>query len=133
MFNQLTKFADAPARAFMAIIFILSGVGKIGAFEATQGYMEAFGLPGILLVPTILFEVGAGLALLVGFKTRYVAVLLAAFAIVSAVIFHTNFSDQFQQIMFLKSVAMAGGFLLLAKVGAPGFSVDQFLAARKGA
>ncbi len=133
MFDQLTKFADAPARAFMAIIFILAGVGKIGAFEATQGYLEAFGLPGILLAPTILFEVGAGLALLVGFKTRYVAVLLAGFAIVSAAIFHADFGDQIQQILFLKNVAMAGGFLLLAKVGAPGFSADQYLAARKGA
>ncbi len=133
MFDQLTKFADAPTRAFMAIVFILSGVGKSGAFEATQGYMEAFGLPGIRLAPTIVFEVGAGLALLVGFKTRYVAVLLAGFAIVSAVIFHADFGDQIQQIMFLKNAAMAGGFLLLAKVGAPGFSVDQFLAARKGA
>ncbi len=131
MFDQLTKYADTPARAFMAAIFILSGIGKIGAFEAIQGYMEAFGLPGILLAPTILFEVGAGLALLVGFKTRFVAVLLAGFAIVSAVIFHADFSDQIQQIMFLKNVTMAGGFLLLAKVGAPGFSVDQFLAARR--
>ncbi len=131
MFDQLTKYADAPARAFMAAIFILSAVGKIGAFEGTQGYMEAFGLPGFLLVPTILFEVGAGLLLLVGFKTRYVALLLAGFAIVSAAIFHADFGDQIQQIMFLKNVAMAGGFLLLAKVGAPGFSVDQLLASRK--
>ena len=131
MFDQLAKFTDAPARALMAIIFILSGIGKIGAFEATRGYMEAFGLPGVLLAPTILFEVGAGLALLVGFKARFAVVLLAGFAIVSAVIFHADFSDQAQQIMFLKNVAMAGGFLLLAKVGAPGFSVDQFLAARK--
>ena len=131
MFDQLTKYADAPARAFMAAIFILSAVGKIGAFEGTQGYMEAFGLPGFLLVPTILFEVGAGLLLLVGFKTRYVALLLAGFVIVSAAIFHADFGDQIQQIMFLKNVAMVGGFLLLAKVGAPGFSVDQFLAAQK--
>lgn len=132
MFNQLTKFVDAPARALMAVIFILSGVGKIGAYEATQEYMEAFGLPGMLLAPTILFEVGAGLALLVGFKMRYVAVLLAGFVIVTSVVFHADFSDQIQQIMFLKNFAMAGGFLLLAKYGAPGFSVDQFLAARKG-
>jgi putative oxidoreductase len=93
--------------------------------------MEAFGLPGILLAPTILFEVGAGLALLVGFKTRYVALLLAGFAIVSAVIFHSDFGDQIQQILFLKNVSIAGGFLLLAKIGAPGFSVDQFLARGK--
>jgi putative oxidoreductase len=133
VFDQFTKFVDAPARAFMAIIFILSGVGKIGAYQATQGYVEMFGLPGMLLTPTIVFEVGAGLALLVGFKTWIIALLLAGFSLVSAVIFHADFGDQIQQIVFLKNVAMAGGFLLLAKVGAPGFSFDQFLAARKGA
>ena len=133
MLDRMTNYVDAPARAFLAAIFILSGAGKIGAFEATQGYMEAFGLPGILLAPTIVFEVGAGIAILVGFQTRLVALLLAGFSLVTAVVFHTDFGDQMQQIMFLKNVAIAGGFLLLAKVRAPGFSVDQFLALRNGA
>ncbi len=133
MFDRLTAFVDAPARALMATIFILSGIGKAGAFEGTQAYMEAFGLPGFLLLPTIVFEIGAGLAIFVGFKTRLFAVLLAGFSFVTAFIFHADFSDQMQQIMFLKNVAMAGGFLLLAKVGAPGLSVDQFLARRNGA
>lgn len=132
MIDQITKFADAPARVLMAAIFILSGVGKIGAYQATQGYMEMFGLPGLLLPPTILFEVGAGLALLAGFKTRYIALALAGFSMATAIIFHADFSDQIQQIMFLKNVAMTGGLLLFARVGAPGFSVDQFLAARQG-
>ena len=133
MLNRTTNYIDAPARAFLAAIFILSGVGKIGAYEATQAYMEAFGLPGILLAPTIAFEMGAGIAILVGFQTRLVAVLLAGFSLATAVVFHTDFGDQIQQIMFLKNVAIAGGFLLLAKARAPGFSVDQFLAARNGA
>jgi uncharacterized protein (TIGR02246 family) len=81
----------------------------------------------------LVFEIGAGLALLVGFQTRLFAVLLAGFSLVTAFIFHADFSDQMQQIMFLKNVAMAGGFLLLAKVGAPGLSADQFLATRNGA
>lgn len=132
MLNRITNYIDAPARAFLAAIFILSGIGKIGAFEATQGYMEAFGLPGILLTPTIVFEVGAGIAILIGFQTRMVAVLLAGFTLITAVIFHTDFGDQIQQIMFLKNVAIAGGFLLLAKVGATGFSIDQLLAVRHG-
>ena len=132
MLNRMTNYVDAPARAFLAAIFILSGAGKIGAFEATQGYMEALGLPGILLVPTIVFEVGAGIAILVGFQTRLVAVLLAGFTLVTSVIFHIDFGDQIQQIMFLKNVAIAGGLLLLAKVGASGFSMDQLLAVRNG-
>ena len=132
MLNRITNYIDAPARAFMAAIFILSGIGKIGAFEATQGYMEAFGLPVILLTPTIVFEVGAGIAILIGFQTRMFAVLLAGFTLVTAVIFHIDFGDQIQQIMFLKNVAIAGGLLLLARDGAHGFSIDQLLAVRKG-
>lgn len=129
MIDRLTQHVDAPARAPMATIFILSGLGKIGTFAATMGYMEAYGVPG--LMPTILFEVPAGLALLAGFQTRIVALLLAGFSIVSALIFHADFGDQIQQIMFLKNLAMAGGFQLLAKAGAPGISVEQMLAARR--
>ncbi len=131
MLDQITKYTDAPARALMAAIFILSGLGKISAFAGTQGYMEAFGLPGELLLPTIAFELGAGLALLIGYKTRTVALLLAGFSLVSAIIFHANFGDQMQQINFLKNLAMTGGFLILARNGAPAFSVDQFLSARR--
>lgn len=133
MFDQLTKHADAPARVLMSAIFILSGMSKVSAFAATQGYMDAFGVPGILLAPTILFEVVGGVLLFAGFLTRYIAFLLAGFSLVTALVFHTAFGDETQLIMFLKNLAMAGGFLLLAKTGAPGFSVDGWLAARKGA
>jgi len=133
MFDRLIYYVDAPARALLAAIFILSGIGKAGTFEGTQAYMQAFGLPGFLLLPAIVFEIGAGLGILVGFKTRLFAVLLAGFSLVTAFLFHANFGDQMQQIMFLKNIAMAGGFLILAKVGAPGLSADQFLAARNGA
>ena len=131
MLGQLTKYTDVPVRMFMATIFILSGFGKFGAYASTQGYMEMFGVPGFLLTPTIVLEAGAGLAVLVGFKTRYAALLLTVFTLLTAVIFHSNFADQIQQIMFLKNLAITGGLLLLAKVGAPQFSVDQFLTARK--
>jgi len=80
MFDRLANYIDVPARALLAAIFILSGIGKLGAYEGTQAYMEAFGLPGFLLLPTIVFEIGAGLGILVGFKTRLFAVLLAGFS-----------------------------------------------------
>lgn len=124
MFDQILKHADLPARAGLSAIFILSGISKISAFAATQGYMEAFGLPSALLAPTIVFEIGAGAALLFGLGTRYVALLLAGFSLVTAVVFHRNFADQIQQIMFLKNAAMAGGLLLMAKTGAPGLSLE---------
>ena len=130
MVDTLLKYADAPARALMAAIFILSGYGKFDAFEVTQGYMEAFGLPGVLLVPTIAFEIGAGLLLLIGFGVRYVAFALSGFCLLTALIFHRAFDDQIQMVMFLKNLTMAGGFLLLAKTGAPGLSLDGWRAVR---
>ena len=123
MINILTKYADLPARAAMSAVFVLSGISKISAFEGTQGYMEAFGIPGVLLGPTIAFEIIAGLFILIGFNTRYVAFILAGFTFVTALVFHRDFADQVQQIMFLKNVAIAGGLLLLAKTGAPQLSV----------
>jgi putative oxidoreductase len=132
MFNQAIKYTDAPARVAMSAIFLLSGAGKLSAYAQTQGYMEAYGLPGGLLAPTIAFEIGAGLALLVGFQTRFVAFLLAGFSIATALVFHRDFGDQTQMIMFLKNVAITGGFLVMAKAGAPGLSVDALLSARKG-
>ena len=132
MFDKITRLADLPARAALSAIFILSGLSKVGTFDITQGYMEAFGIPGALLVPTIAFELGAGLALLVGFGTRYAAFLLAGFCLIAAAVFHRDFSDQIQQIMFLKNVAMAGGLLLLAKTGAPGQSIESLLSKRRG-
>lgn len=113
------------ARLLLAHIFLLSGLGKLGAgYAATQGYMEAMGAPGMLLPLVIALEIGGSLALIAGFFTRWAALALAGFCIVSAVIFHRNFSDQIQMIMFMKNFAMAGGFLLLYVHGAGAFSVD---------
>jgi putative oxidoreductase len=131
MLDRLLKYADLPARAGLSAIFIISGASKVSAFAGTQAYMEAFGLPGILLVPTIAFEIGAGMALLLGVGVRYVALLLAGFSIVTALVFHRDFADNIQQIMFLKNVAMAGGLLLLSKTGAPGVSVDRLRATKR--
>jgi putative oxidoreductase len=131
MFDRILHYADAPARASMAAIFVLSGVSKIGSFEATQGYMAAFGLPGALLGPTIAFEILAGLAMLLGLGARHAAFLLAGFSIITALIFHRDFGDQIQQIMFLKNVAMAGGLLLLARNGSPSLSLERVFSGRQ--
>jgi putative oxidoreductase len=130
MFDKILRHSDLPARVGMSAIFILSGIGKIVAFALTQGYMEAFGLPGILLAPTIAFEIGAGVALLLGFGVRYIALVLAGFCVVTALVFHRNFANQIEQFMFLKNIAMAGGLLHLAKTGAPDLSLDGVRARR---
>jgi putative oxidoreductase len=131
MFDRILYYADVPARAAMAAIFVLSGISKIGAFEGTQAYMDAFGLPGALLGPTIAFEILAGLALLLGLGVRQAAFLLAGFSIITALIFHRDFGDQIQQIMFLKNVAMAGGLLLLARNGSPSLSLERVFSGRR--
>ncbi|MCE9686440.1 MULTISPECIES: DoxX family protein [Shewanella] len=113
------------ARVLLAHIFLLAGIGKLGAgYAGTQGYMESMGLPGALLPLVILLEIVGGLALIAGFFTRWVALALAGFSIVAALIFHSNFGDQMQMIMFMKNFAMAGGLLMLYVHGAGEFSVD---------
>ncbi|MCK6231693.1 DoxX family protein [Stenotrophomonas indicatrix] len=126
--TSLHSLAKLAARVLLMLLFLVSGLGKLSDPAATQGYMAAMGLPGILLWPTILFEIGTALCILLGFQTRAVAAVLAAFSLVTAFIFHHQLADPVQQIMFLKNLAIAGGFLLLACSGPGRFSVD----ARRG-
>jgi len=88
MTSQAQPYGSAAVRVLMAMIFILSGLSKIAAADTMRGYMEAMGVPGILLWPAILFEIGAGLLIIVGYKTRIVAALLAGFSVLTAAIFH---------------------------------------------
>jgi putative oxidoreductase len=92
--------------------------------------MESMGIPGILLPLVILLEVGGGLALLLGWQTRIAALLLAGFSVVSAIIFHANFADQMQSILFMKNVAMAGGLLFLVAGTTHVWSIDKIRNAR---
>ncbi|VAW81462.1 Uncharacterized membrane protein, DoxX/SURF4 family [hydrothermal vent metagenome] len=112
-------------RALMSAIFITAGINKLGAgYAGTQGYMESMGLPGALLPLVILLEIGGGLAVLLGWKTRIAAFLLAGFSLLSALIFHANFADQMQSIMFMKNLAIAGGFLFLVADETHAWSID---------
>lgn len=115
-------------RIFLAQIFILAGIDKLGAgYSGTQAYMESMGVPGALLPVVIALEIAGGLALAAGFITRYAAWALAAFTVVAGVLFHANFSDQMQTILFMKNMAMAGGLLVLAAAGAGALSLDHKL------
>jgi putative oxidoreductase len=112
-------------RAMLALIFILAGVGKIQDPAGTMGYMQAMGVPGALLWPTVALEIIGGICVAIGFQTRIAAFALAIFSIATAVIFHRNFADQMQMILFLKNIAMAGGLLLLATSARTAFSIDK--------
>ena len=121
-----TQTLAAPiGRVLLSLIFVMSGVSKITSFTATQGYMEAMGVPGVLLPLVIVLEVAGGMAVILGWKTRLAAFALAGFSILSALLFHANFADQMQMIMFMKNFAIAGGFLLLVAQGAGSFALDN--------
>ena len=126
--NKLQELAAPFGRFFIALMFLTSGLNKIPAYEGTQGYMEAMGVPGELLPLVILTEIVLGLAVIVGFKTRLAALGLAGFSLLSAVLFHADFGDQVQTIMFMKNLAVAGGFLFLVANGAGTWSLDGRLA-----
>jgi len=122
--NTTQNAADLVGRILISLIFLLSGLHKIGGYEATQGYMAAMGVPGALLPIVIALEVGGALAIIFGYHTRLFAFLLAGFSIASALLFHRALGDQVQFIMFMKNLAMAGGFLFLVARGAGDWSLD---------
>lgn len=123
----MDKALHIAARLLMSLIFIIAGFGKLTGFSGTVGYFASMGLPmPNLLVPlVILIELGGGLALLFGFKARWVAAVLALFSIGSALVAHTNFADPGQMNNFMKNLAMAGGFLMFVRYGAGAPSIDD--------
>lgn len=122
--NKLSDLAELSGRILLASIFVLSGFTKIGGYAGTQGYMEAMGVPGALLPLVILTELGGGLLIVLGLWTQLTALALAGFTLLAALLFHRNFGDPMQMILFLKNVAIAGGFLLLVARGAGPLSLD---------
>ena len=121
-------FTEAAGRVLLALLFLLAGGSKLGAYGATVAYMSSAGVPGALLPAVIATELGGALAIILGWKTRVVAAWLAAFSVLTALTFHNNFADQTQMIMFLKNLSIAGGFLLLVANGAGPLSIDRRLA-----
>ena len=117
------KTSELTGRVLIASLFLITGLGKIGAYGATQGYMLSKGVPVGLLPLVIALEVLGALAIIVGYRTRLVAAALAGFSIVAGLIFHGG-ADQIQQLLLLKNVAIAGGFLLLVARGAGAWSLD---------
>jgi putative oxidoreductase len=123
--STLTSTAEVTGRFLLALLFLLSGLGKLGAYGATAAYMSATGVPGALLPAVIATEVLGSLAIVLGWKTRVAAFLLAGFSLLTAVTFHNNLADQTQMIMFFKNLSIAGGFLLLVANGAGPLSLDR--------
>ncbi|MDC9580348.1 DoxX family protein [Xenorhabdus sp. PR6a] len=127
----MKKFEDSGllvARILISVLFIIAGYGKLGdAYSGTQAFMEAMKVPGILLPLTILLELGGGLAVMFGLLTRTTAVFTFIFCILTALLFHSDFSNDMNLTMFLKNFSIGAGYLLLAMMGPGRFSLDHVL------
>jgi putative oxidoreductase len=117
----------ALGRTLIATIFLVSGIGKVLAPAATAAYIGSLGLPApaLGLIGALVLELAGAVLLAVGYKTRLVALLLAAYAVITALVFHHALADQNQMFHFLKNLAMAGGLLQVVAFGAGAFSVDN--------
>jgi putative oxidoreductase len=119
------------ARALLALVFIVAGVSKFGGLDGTAGYIASKGLPlpGVLAFLTAVLEVVAGVAVLVGWRARLAALVLALFTLLASVLFHNFWAmpaeqQMMQQLMFMKNISITGGLLLLVALGAGGWSLD---------
>ena len=122
--DVLSYYLSPIARLFIALIFLMSGLNKIGNYANTAYWMEAVGVPSLFLPVVIALEIFGGLAIILGWKARIFSFLLAGFCMLSAIVFHSNFADQNEMINFMKNIAIAGGFLTITINGAGSFSLD---------
>ena len=121
----MANIADLLGRILISSLFLLNGIFKISNYDGTIGWMESFGMPGILIIPAIILEIAGPVLIIIGYKTKLAAGFLSLFCIATAFIFHNDFANQMQLTSFLKNVALAGGFLILFVNGAKGLSLDN--------
>ena len=121
----MTNILDLVARILISTLFLLNGFFKIGNYDGTVEWMEGYGIPAIFLIPTIILEIVGPILIILGYKAKIPAGLLSLFCILTAVIFHNDFSNQMQLGSFLKNIALAGGFLFIFINGTRDFSLDK--------
>jgi len=113
-------------RVLLSTLFLVEGIGKISMQEDVIMYMEDYGVPEILFVPAIILEILFPLLLIIGYRTKWAASVMALFTFTVAIIFHTNFSEGMQMILFLKDIAIAGGFMIIIVYGPGKISLDHY-------
>jgi putative oxidoreductase len=121
---------EAPVRLLMALLFLVSATTKVTETAGIQAYMHSYGVPEILIWPAAAWEYGAAALLALGLLSRPVSLLLGPWCVLTALIFHTKFSDLDQLMNFFKNMTMASGFLIFAGNGSRGGSLDNVLAMR---
>ena len=118
-------------RLLLSILFLIEGLGKISMQESVIMYMEDYGVPGILFVPATALEILFPIILIVGYKTKWAASVMAIFTFTVAIIFHTDFTDGMQMIFFLKDLAIAGGFMIIVAYGPGKISLDHYFKSKQ--
>ena len=116
---------DLIGRVLISSLFLVSAYNKIFSLGGSMDWMEGFGVPGFLIYPAIILEIILPLFVIVGYKARISAGLLAIFCLATAFIFHLDFSNQVQTVSFLKNIGLAGGFLFIVVNGTRDWSVDR--------
>lgn len=124
IFDDFSPVIDLIARLGLAAMFLLAGINKVQYYDGNVAYMATAGLPEFLMPLVIALEIGAAIALIVGYQTRLAAFALAGFTILAALLFHFDLNDQMQSILFFKNIAVAGGLLLLVAKGPGKISLD---------
>ena len=122
---NMANIFDLIARILISILFILNGYFKVTNYDNSVEWMESFGVPGILIIPAIILEIVGPILIIIGFQARIAAGLLSIFCILTAILFHNDFSNQMQFTSFLKNIALAGGFLFIVINGTKDWSIDK--------
>ncbi|WP_423761588.1 DoxX family protein [Burkholderia sp. NLJ2] len=132
--SNITQALPLVGRVLIALLFLISGLGKLAAPGATIGYIASLGLPAPVLgfLGALILELAGGVLLVVGYRVRPVAALLVVYSVATALIFHHALSDQNQLFHFFKDVAIAGGLLQIVANGAGAFSIDRRTASGSG-
>ena len=118
-------------RILLSALFLIEGIGKISVQENVVMYMEDYGVPGILFIPAIVLEILFPIILIVGYKTKWAALVMALFTFTVAIIFHTDFSEGMQMMLFLKDIAIAGGFMIIIAYGPGKISLDHYFKSKQ--
>ena len=116
---------DFIGRILISALFLISAFNKIFNLDGSMSWMESFGIPGFLIFPAIVIEIILPVLVIVGYQARIAAGILAIFCLMTAFMFHFDFTDQTQFISFLKNIGLAGGFLFIVANGTKDWSVDR--------
>ena len=123
--DKLTSYAPLVGRILLGALFLVAGLGKLSDVAGFAGYMASAGVPSFLAWPAVIFEIALGASMILGFQARIMALLGAGFCVLAGLLYHFQPADQMQMTMFLKNLAIAGGFLMLATYGAGAVALDK--------